>query len=99
MYVSHRLRACRGHFDFVSIKARRPISRNPVWQVPTVPPKVLSSIIGLARMQRRWSWRREHFDVGAAGSVLSNNNNNNNEATFQISGPPYLETLLDKCPR
>ena len=60
MYVSHRLRACRGHFDFVSIKARRPISRNPVWQVPTVPPKVLSSIIGLARMQRRW-WRREQL--------------------------------------
>ena len=64
--ISHVSTACvpaGGHFDFVSAQ---PISRNPAWQVPTVPPKRLSSIIILAHMQSRW-WRREHFDVGAAG--------------------------------
>ena len=56
-----------------SIKVRRPISRNPVWQVPTVPPKVLSSIIGLARMQRRW-WRRRQNVLGATGAFVSGPN-------------------------
>ena len=66
MYVSTACVPAGGlliHFDFVSAQ---PISRNPAWQVPTVPPKRLSSIITLAHMQSRW-WRREHFDVGAAG--------------------------------
>jgi len=58
------------HFDFVS---SQPISRNPAWQVPTVPPKRLSSIIILAHMQSRW-WRREHFDVGATGAFVSGPN-------------------------
>ena len=58
------------HFDFVS---SQPISRNPAWQVPTVPPKRLSSIITLAHMQSRW-WRRRQNVLGATGAFVSGPN-------------------------
>ena len=63
------------HFDFVSIK---PISRNPAWQVPTVPPKRLSSIIILAHMQSRW-WRRAQQLLSAGGADVK-----------MFSAPPEL---------
>ena len=58
------------HFDFVS---SQPISRNPAWQVPTVQPKRLSSIITLAHMQSRW-WRRRQNVLGATGAFVSGPN-------------------------
>jgi hypothetical protein len=52
----------RSHFSNIGPA----ISRNPVRQLPSVTVEELSSIFGLART-RKLRWRREHFDVGAAG--------------------------------
>ena len=56
--------ACHFRSHFSNIGPAR--SRNPVRQLPSVTVEELSSIFGLART-RKLRWRREHFDVGAAG--------------------------------